>query len=508
MIGASSRNARTGASERHYDCRFCAGLFSKISPNRLAAAGNPVLKCQPNFARYGFAMLDAADAPTNIIANANPGAILTARQAAAMDSLRRLADAAGVAAYLVGGPVRDSLLGAPVSDLDITITGDAPALAQQLADAGGGRLTIHRRFGTATVAWDDLTIDLVTARRETYPAPAALPVVQPGDLADDLARRDFTINAMALPLPVGAGLAGNDLAIAKIVDPHDGQADLRAGVIRTLHRQSFRDDPTRILRAVRYEQRFGFRIADRTLDDLQTAVDADVINLLSGDRVRHELARILDETQPLPALRRAAELGILQSIHPALSASHLTGLAADGMDDWTATPLAWLTALAWPLTPAQSSALSARLNAPSDWQRAISDAANLSANLDARNADGLNADGLTPSQVCALLDGCAPAALAAGAVLAPPLAAARIRQYRSEWWTVAPRLRGSDLLALGIPAGPAVGAILRALRQARLDGCAPTRQDEERLARQSAGISSAGIAADGNLAADILTATH
>lgn len=450
-------------------------------------------------------MLDAADAPTDINANtghrANTGAILTARQAAAMDSLRRLADAAGATAYLVGGPVRDGLLGAPVSDLDITITGDAPTLAQQLADAVGGRLTIHRRFGTATVAWDDLTIDLVTARRETYPAPAALPVVQPGDLAADLARRDFTINAMAMPID-------DDRAAAKIVDPHNGQADLRAGVIRTLHRQSFRDDPTRILRAVRYEQRFGFRIADATLTDLQSAVDAGVITLLSGDRVRHELARILDEAHPLPALRRAAELGILQSIHPALSAAHLAGLAADGMDDWTATPLAWLSALAWPLTPAQSSVLSARLNAPSDWQRALSDAANLSANLDARNADGLNADGLTPSQVCALLDGCAPAALAAGEILAPPRAAARIRQYRSEWWTVAPRLRGSDLLALGIPAGPAVGAILRALRQARLDGCAPTRQDEERLARQSAGISSAGIAADGNLAADILTATH
>ena len=445
-------------------------------------------------------MLDAADAPTNIItkanANANPGAILTARQAAAMDALRRLADKAGVAAYLVGGPVRDGLLGAPTSDLDITVTGDAPALAQQLADAVGGRLTIHHRFGTATVAWDDLTVDLVTARRETYPAPAALPAVQPGDLAADLARRDFTINAMAMPLSVDKDLIGNDIAGAKIVDPHGGQPDLRAGIIRTLHRQSFRDDPTRILRAVRYEQRFGFRIADSTLTDLQSAVAAGVIALLSGDRVRHELARILDETHPLPALRRAAELGILQSIHPALSASHLTGLPADGMmDDWTATPLAWLSALAWPMTPAQSSALSARLNAPSDWQRAISDAAALSANLDARNADGLNADGLTPSQVCALLDGCAPAALVAGAILAPPRAAARIRQYRSEWWTIAPRLRGSDLLALGIPAGPAVGATLRALRQARLDGCAPTRQDEERLARQSAGIASAGIAA-------------
>ena len=419
-------------------------------------------------------MLDAADAPTptGTILTAQPAANqAAANQADALALVRRLADAAGVTAYLVGGPVRDGLLGAASSDLDITVTGDAPALAQQLADAVGGRLTIHRRFGTATVVWDDLTIDLVTARAETYPAPAALPVVAPGTLADDLARRDFTINAMARRLPTGKGRA------ARIVDPHGGRADLRAGIIRTLHRKSLRDDPTRILRAVRYEQRFGFRIADATLTDLRSALNAGVIGRLSGDRLRHELARILDEAQPLPVLRRAAELGILKPIHPALSAAHLTELADDG----TTSPLAWVSALVWRLTPAEGSWLAFRLNAPSDWRRAIVDATDLSANLDA-----LGAEGLMPSQVCALLDGYAPAALDAGAVLAPPLAAARIRQYLAEWWTVAPRLRGNDLLALGVPAGPAVGATLRALRKARLDGCAPTRQDEERLARQSA----------------------
>lgn len=439
-------------------------------------------------------MLAAADDPTSAVFTAN----LSANQARALDLVRRLAEAAGVSAYLVGGPVRDALLGSPLSDLDITITGDAPALAQQLAAATGGRLTVHRRFGTATVAWadggDDLTVDLVTARSETYPAPAALPIVRAGALADDLARRDFTINAMAWPIVDYADrdYGDRDYSNDGVIDPHGGQDDLRDGIIRTLHKQSFRDDPTRILRAVRYEQRFGFRIAAATLRDLQSALDDGVIALLSADRVRHELVRVLQEAQPLPVLRRAAALGILQAIHPALSISHLdamatdvadwTGIAATGIAPASIKPLDWLAALAWTLTPAEGAALSARLNAPSDWTRAIADAAALSANMDL--LDGI---GLTPSQVCALLDGRSPYALAAGAFLAPPTAAARIRQYLAEWRTIAPRLRGSDLLALGVPAGPAVGATLRALRQARLDGGAPTRQDEERLARQSLG---------------------
>lgn len=439
-------------------------------------------------------MLAPADAPTSVVSTG----VLSANQARALATVRRLAEAAGLSAYLVGGPVRDALLGVPLSDLDITVTGDAPALAQQLAAETGGRLTVHRRFGTAAVAWADsaanLAVDLVTARSETYPAPAALPVVRPGALADDLARRDFTINAMARPLgdydgrnygyrDYGNGGAG-------IIDPHGGQADLRDGIIRTLHPQSFRDDPTRILRAVRYEQRFSFRIAAATLRDLQSALDDGAIARLSADRVRHELARILQEAQPMSALRRADDLGILRAIHPALAASHLDAMASAVADRTEIAPaeivrtenqpLDWLAAVAWTLTPAEGAALSARLNAPSDWMRAIADAADLSANVDL-----LDADGLVPSQVCTLLDGRSPYALAAGSALAPSTAAARIRQYRAEWWTVAPRLRGSDLLELGVPAGPAVGATLRALRQARLDGGAPTRQDEERLARQS-----------------------
>ena len=407
-----------------------------------------------------FFMLTIADNPMGGFFIAN----FAKNQRTALDELRRLANEAGVAAFLVGGPVRDSLLGVPVNDLDISVVGDAPALAQSLANASGGRLTVHPRFGTASVVAARCTVDLVTARRETYPKPAALPVVTAGSLADDLARRDFTVNAMAVPLAA---------ALEQVVDPHGGRADLDAGIIRALHRESFRDDPTRIFRAVRYEQRFAFRLSDDTRCDLESAVAAGAIAMLSGDRLRHELDRILQETSPLPALQRAETLGVLTATHPALGASHL-----DGLHDWTARPLAWLAALVWPLHESTGSSVAVRLNTPTDWTRVISDTATLTERL-----PGLAAERSAPSDVCALLDGLSPDALAAGTVLAPASASERIRMYLAEWWTVAPLLRGPDLLALGVPPGPAVGEALRALRRARLDGKTHNRNDEEQLAR-------------------------
>ena len=382
-----------------------------------------------------------------------------------LDSVRGLADAAGVSAYLVGGPVRDRLLGVPVKDLDICVVGDAPALAAQLADATGGRLTVHQRFGTAGVATSDCAVDLVTARRETYRRPGALPDVSAGNLADDLARRDFTINAMAIPI------AG---ASAELVDHHGGQADLSAGVIRILHRQSFRDDPTRILRAVRYAARFGFRMDEATRAAMADALAAGAMATLTPDRVRHELERILEEPDPRSVLRLAHASGVLAAVHPSLSIAHLEALS-----DVPSTAMTWLAALVWPLSQSEGAQLAIRLNTPADWLRVIADTSRLKARLpDLGEAD------LAPSGVCALLDGLSPDTIAAAALMPSPVVAARARRYLDEWWSVAPRLRGSDLLELGVPAGPAVGEALRALRKARLDGETVSRKDEEGIARQ------------------------
>src|SRR6266511_4457603 len=159
--------------------------------------------------------------------------------------------------YLVGGSVRDILLGEPNFDVDVVVEGDAITLANELAKKLGGRVRAHRIFGTAGVLYaEDGRVDVVTARSESYHAPAVLPTVEPGTIDQDLHRRDFTINAMAV------SLKGD--ALGELVDPFGGRADLEAGRIRVLHDRSFIDDPTRILRAIRYEDRYGFRMDEQT----------------------------------------------------------------------------------------------------------------------------------------------------------------------------------------------------------------------------------------------------
>ena len=221
-----------------------------------------------------------------------------------LEALRRRAESLSLAVYLVGGPLRDILLRIPIKDLDLVVEGDAPALARQLSEELGGRLLVHAQFGTATVTIGSSRMDLVTARKEVYPRPAVLPEVSPGTIEDDLARRDFSINALALSLTE---------PLPSIRDPHDGVGDIGRGLIRVLHRRSFADDPTRILRAVRYEQRLGFRIEDETLSLAREALAQGHMASVSGDRVRHELDRIFQEERPTLPLRRAMELGIFGS---------------------------------------------------------------------------------------------------------------------------------------------------------------------------------------------------
>lgn len=421
----------------------------------------PVLNFADSNRQTRTSMLSTPDAPSvGIFLNSD------AKLSNLLGQVQMLAGNSGVSAYLVGGPVRDHLLNLPVNDLDISVVGDAPALASRLADAVGGRLTVHRRFGTATVSVDGVNVDLVTARSETYPSPGALPRVRPGTIADDLARRDFTINAMALPL------IDDD---APLVDPHGGRDDLDAGIIRALHPDSFRDDPTRTFRAARYARRLGFGLADDTLGQLRAAMSDGALSTISGDRVRHEFDRILEEADPLAVLRFADDLGILASVHPGLSAGHLATVDSD--DDLK--PLACLSLLVWPLSSNEAGSFAARINAPSDWARVVDDTVQLVQRL-----PQLSRADIPPSQVCALLDGLSPHALEAARTLASPGVAEIINRYFDEWWSVAPSLRGPDLLELGVPVGPAIGEALRALRRARLDGVVNNRDEEVNLARQ------------------------
>jgi tRNA nucleotidyltransferase (CCA-adding enzyme) len=272
-------------------------------------------------------------------------------------------------AYLVGGAVRDLLRGSASVDLDVAVEGDAHAVARALAERLGGEATEHARFGTASVRARELHVDLARTRRETYARPGALPAVAPAPLADDLARRDFTINAMAIGL-TGAG-AG------RLVDPHGGRADLRAGLVRVLHPRSFEDDPTRLLRALRYAARLGFALDPETERRARAAAASGAPRTVSGKRIADELLDLLAEPECAAAVERMRELGLDRALHPALAADPdrvasaalasgetgadrvLAALAAlVGSDPGALVP--WLDELALPRPRAQAVARAAR----------------------------------------------------------------------------------------------------------------------------------------------------
>src|SRR5207253_2207283 len=212
-----------------------------------------------------------------------------------------------------GGPVRGILLGERGFDVDIAVEGDAIALAQALADALGGRVRAHDKFGTAVVLYgEDERVDVVTARTEFYDAPAALPTVEHASIREDLFRRDFTINAMA------ASLKGEDFG--RLVDPFGGRRDLEAARIRVLHNLSFIDDPTRIFRAVRYENRYTFRMEDHTLALARGCIEMGLVGDLSTSRLRDELVALLEEGEVEHSILRLAEIGADRAIHPHLAA--------------------------------------------------------------------------------------------------------------------------------------------------------------------------------------------
>ncbi len=383
-------------------------------------------------------------------------------------SLRRRATGDGIPVYLVGGPVRDVVLGAPVKDLDFVLVGDAPALAEDLAGELGGEATVHTRFGTATVEIEGQRVDVVTARRESYPFPGSLPEVSASSLEDDLARRDFSINAMALPLSEDS---------PEVIDPHGGLQDLVSRSVRTLHPGSFADDPTRMLRAVRYEQRLGFVIADSTMSELKEALAGGHVEAVTGDRWRQELQKIFDEDRAVGMLLRATELGVLAAVHPALSGGQgLTRLTGEN----SLGPMDYLAALVWSLSTADGDAVSRRLNLTAAWAGVVRDTIAL------RELEPvLSRPPVRVSAVCRALDGLDPDAIGASARLSLDLQfAGLLRRYLAEWRLIVPALTGDALLAMGVPQGPKIGEVLRELHSAKLDGLAGTEEEERALVHQ------------------------
>lgn len=217
-------------------------------------------------------------------------------------------------AYLVGGFVRDLLLGRKNFDLDIVVEGDGIKFAENLANCLKAKLIRHRRFGTATIiSILHRKIDMSSARKEIYPKPGHLPVVSPGTLREDLFRRDFSINAMAISISCEN--------FGKLIDLFGGKADLKSGLVRVLHNLSFRDDPTRILRAIRFEKRYDFKIHTQTLKLLKAAVKANLLQKVEPQRIRDDLILMLKEESPLKVIMRLDELAGFSFLDPGLSIS-------------------------------------------------------------------------------------------------------------------------------------------------------------------------------------------
>jgi tRNA nucleotidyltransferase (CCA-adding enzyme) len=393
----------------------------------------------------------------------SPESLALVRKAGALAAERRLGT------YLVGGVVRDVLLGWANSDLDLVVEGDAVELAESLAGEVGGRLVVHRRFGTAKVRTANLTIDLAMARAESYARPGALPTVRPGSIQDDLARRDFTVNAMALRLDPGR--------FGKLVDPFNGQKDLEEKLIRVLHDGSFIDDATRMLRAVRYEQRFGFRLEASTERMLRQNVA--MLRTISGDRIRHELELILKEEHPEKALKRAGELGLLKEVHPSLKGDGRLKKDFEKAREIASPPSSalYFALLTYLLGLKECEDFVARLKMPGAVSRVILDTARLRERM-----PSLDSPDLPPSAIYELLRECSPTSVLACAVASDSaLIRERLHLYLNRWRHVRTSLDGNSLQKLGVPSGPRLGEMLKALHEAKLDGKIRSQEDETEL---------------------------
>jgi tRNA nucleotidyltransferase (CCA-adding enzyme) len=347
------------------------------------------------------------------------------------------------------------LLGRRFNDFDLTTEGDAIALARSLASKHGGKVTVHAKFGTAkwflpdNLKMDQDALDLISARSEIYKYPAALPTVKLGSIQDDLTRRDFTFNALAIRL--------DGPHFGELRDDLNGMDDLQKGIIRVLHPRSFIDDPTRMYRAVRYEKRYQFEIAEDTLALIPQG--RSLIEKISAQRIRHELDLILAEPNAVSMLARLDELDLLAPIHPALSnfnRSNLASLEPDdqALQDRQSRWILWLLHL----SGQEIKSVNARLHFTADLLKNLRSASLLMGNLS-------GVANLKPSQCVELLENYPLRAIeTVYQVLPDEEIKSKISKYLLEWRYVKPRTTGHDLKERGIPPGPGYAEILRRLR--------------------------------------------
>jgi tRNA nucleotidyltransferase (CCA-adding enzyme) len=370
--------------------------------------------------------------------------------------------------YLVGGFVRDLLLKTSVNDFDVVVVGDAIRLGNALVGEYGGKLTAHHKFHTAV--WQPSnaleSFDLITARSETYHHPGALPTVKPSSIEDDLRRRDFTVNAMAVRL--------DGEYFGALLDPLGGEHDLAQGVIRVLHSRSFVDDPTRIFRAARYEQRYGFHLAPETRA-LVNQESLGSLSTLSGERLRHEFDLIFEEEKAARMLSRLREFGVLDMFHlPEFNEACLPLLEDKPAPEFGIPENRILFGYLFWLMNLQIDSIASiarRLDFDAELKMAALAAARLKMDLSALKISKPSAwtfylEKFPLTSVYALWLATKESALGS---------------FLVQWRHIKPAVTGNDLKARGIPAGPRYKEILTQLRAAWLDGEVKNLEEEKEL---------------------------
>ncbi|MFO7983619.1 MAG: CBS domain-containing protein [Desulfuromonadales bacterium] len=394
--------------------------------------------------------------------------------------------------FLVGGFVRDMMLNQPNLDIDVVVEGDGIDFAKRFAGQRDCRVRSHKKFSTAVIIFpDDFKIDVASTRREYYVEPAALPTVETASIRHDLARRDFTINTLAIALSGGR--------FGELIDFFGGQRDMKDRAIRVLHNLSFVEDPTRMFRAVRFAQRLGFRLGIHTEHLLKGAVQVGFLERVGGARLFNEIVAIFREADPLRAVSRLDELGLLKCFHPSLTIDEKTRdifRQADRLIHWydllyiDDTYRKWLVyflCLTSGLDRDAMSGVCSRLAVPEALEGILVE--ERSAGHDVlNNLERLSGRGEIPrnSQIYTWLDGFSIETLLfmmAGAYHE------EVRRWISHYMThlreEETSLTGHDLKELGLAPGPIYGEILHDLLMARLDGKVETRDDELKYVRTS-----------------------
>jgi tRNA nucleotidyltransferase (CCA-adding enzyme) len=378
--------------------------------------------------------------------------------------------------YLVGGSVRDALLGVEGFDIDIAVEGDAIAFARALAKLLGGRVREHEKFGTAVVVYGDgERVDAVTTRTEFYDAPAALPSVEHASIREDLFRRDFTVNAMAVSLKAAD--------FGHLVDPFGGRRDLAEKRLRVLHNLSFVDDPTRIFRAVRYESRLGFRMDEHAVSLARSCVEMGLFDDLSSARLREELVAILDEADAPRSILRLAEIGVAAAVHPRLAADEeaagLVEKVFELRERYAPDAPRWRLALAILARRIPTYELYSWLERLRLRRRDIEQIA-ATVVLAPKIVEKLERVS-SAAEVVTAADPAAPDAPLVALAMADQKA---LHEYFARLRGVELEIGGEELAELGLPSSPRVGEILAELRRRKLEGLLDGRAAELEAARE------------------------